>query len=163
MSIRNLGEMGINLQKIVNRLMHNDNLVKLLYYTNQDPLQEPALTDEEKVKKIYQNLIKIIPYQVAREDNCCTVYIYVVRGQKLPGNNEFRNIQILVDCIVPLNQWIIKDSNLRPFAILGEIQKSLDGKTINGFGQLESGDFELLDLTEENSVFRMYFNLTVYD
>ena len=38
MSVRNCGEIGVNLQKIVARLMANDNLVKLLYYTDKDPL-----------------------------------------------------------------------------------------------------------------------------
>ena len=32
MAVRNCGEMGENLQKIVSRLLANDNLVNLLYY-----------------------------------------------------------------------------------------------------------------------------------
>jgi hypothetical protein len=59
-----------------------------------------------------------------------------------------------VSSFVPLSSWIIKDTNLRPFAILGEIQSSLDNKTINGLGRLSGGDFELEMLTEETSSYK---------
>lgn len=163
MSARNLGEMGINLQKIVTRLLANDELVKLLYYPHPDPLNAPALDQKQKQTSVYQELIHVIPKAEYREDEKSQIAVYVTRGSKISSNKEFRNISISVDCVVPLNSWIIKDSNLRPFAILGEIQNSLDGKTINGLGKLESGDFNLIDLTDENSVYRMTFNLTDYD
>jgi hypothetical protein len=38
MGVRNCRELGENLQKIVHRLMSNDRLVNLLYYTDKDPL-----------------------------------------------------------------------------------------------------------------------------
>ena len=44
MAIRNSRDIGENLQKIVKRLMANDNLVNLLYYTDKDPLSQPHLT-----------------------------------------------------------------------------------------------------------------------
>jgi hypothetical protein len=46
MGVRNCKELGENLQKIVRRLMANDNLVNLLYYSDKDPLSQPYLTDE---------------------------------------------------------------------------------------------------------------------
>ena len=50
MGVRNCQEIGENLQKIVKRLLANDNLIKLLYYTDKDPLSQPLLTEEEKQK-----------------------------------------------------------------------------------------------------------------
>ena len=47
MGVRNCKELGINLQKIITRLMANDNLVKLLWYGDADPLSKAALTKEE--------------------------------------------------------------------------------------------------------------------
>ena len=79
------------------------------------------------------------------------------------SNNEFKDVSINIEVFVPLTQWIIKDVQLRPFAILGEIQKSLDGKTINGLGRLEGGDFDLNFLTEEISDYEQYFSLISYD
>ena len=68
-----------------------------------------------------------------------------------------------MEIFVPLTQWIIKDTNLRPFAIMGEIQKSLDGKKIDGLGKMTGGDFDLDFLTEEISAYLMTFTLTSYD
>jgi hypothetical protein len=52
---------------------------------------------------------------------------------------------------------------LRPFAILGEIEESLEGKTVNGLGKLEGGDFELSFLTEEISAYEQTFWITAYE
>ena len=49
--------------------------------------------------------------------------------------------------------WIFKNTNVRPFAILGEIEKSLQGKSINGLGKIDGGDFDLSFLTKEMSCY----------
>ena len=48
MGVRNCQELGTNLQKIVSRLLANDDLVKLLYYENDDPLGGATLDKEAK-------------------------------------------------------------------------------------------------------------------
>ena len=48
MGVRNCGELGVNLQKIVSRLMANDNLVNLLYFEDKDPMNHLPLTAEEQ-------------------------------------------------------------------------------------------------------------------
>ena len=163
MGVRNCQEIGENLQKIVKRLMANDNLVKLLYYTDKDPLAQPSLTDEQKIKEIFEKLIKIIPAVGAKEDAKSLVSIRVVGGSKLVTNGEFRNVKIMIEVFVPLTQWIIKDTNLRPFAILGEIEESLDGKVVNGLGKMQGGDFSLNFLTEEIVSYEQTFWITQYD
>ena len=52
---------------------------------------------------------------------------------------------------------------MRPFAIMGEIQKSLNEKTINGLGKMVGGDFDLNFLTEEISAYEQSFRLVTYD
>lgn len=154
MSVRNCGELGVNLQKIVSRLMANDNLVNLLYNEDKDPLNHLPLTAEEKQAEIFEKLIRVIPKVGSTENVKSIIVVYITRGSKISSNNEFTNITINVDVFVPLTQWIIKDSNLRPFAILGQIQESLEGKTINGLGKLSGGDFELALMTDEMSVYK---------
>lgn len=163
MSVRNCGELGINLQKIVSRLLANDDLVKLLYYEGKDPFGSTVLTTEEKNKLIFEKLIKITPRVTEDDANKSIVVIYVGGGRKNLGNSEFRTIEFIVDVFTPLDQWVIKDSNLRPFAILGEIQKSLDGKTINGLGKISGGDFELSNLTDKHSIYTQKFSIVEYD
>lgn len=163
MGIRNCREIGENLQKIIKRLMANDDLVKLLYYTGKDPLAQVALTEEQKKEEIFEKLIKIIPSVGPKEDAKSIIVISVVSGHQLNSNTEFKDVRIRVEVFVPLTQWFIKDSNLRPFAILGEIQESLNNKVINGLGKMRGGDFELNFLTEEISAYEQTFWITSYD
>lgn len=163
MSVRNCEEIGTNLQKIMTRLFANQNLLKLLYYTDKDPYSQPDLTQEQIKKEIYEKLIKITPRVGPKETAHSILVIKVSKGLTDSSNTEFRNISIDVESFVPLTQWIIKDDNLRPFAIMGEVQKSLDGKTINGLGKMVGGDFSLNFLTEEISAYEQQFNITTYD
>ena len=153
MSVRNCEEIGVNLQKIMTRLFTNQRLLKLLYYTDKDPYSQPDLTQEQIKTEIYEKLIKITPRVGPKETAHSILVLKVARGVTDSGNSEFRNIQIDVESFVPLTQWIIKDDNLRPFAIMGEVQKSLNGKTINGLGKMQGGDFTLNFLTEEISAY----------
>jgi hypothetical protein len=98
-----------------------------------------------------------------REDSRSVIAIYVPKAHGLSENSEFKTVTIAIDIFVPLTHWVIKNSNLRPFAIMGEIQKSLRGKTINGLGKIEGGDFDLTLLTDEMSGYRMVFNITEYE
>ena len=163
MGVRNCGELGANLQKIINRLIANDELVKLLYYENDNPLQGLALTPEKKQKEIFEKLIKTVPRVGTKDTAKSVVVVYVQRAAKIPGNKEFKNVRILVDVIVPLTQWYIKDANLRPFAILGRIQESLDDKTINGLGKISGGDFELNFVTDDVICYQQSYEITEYD
>lgn len=163
MAVRNCREIGENLQKIVSRLMANDRLVNLLYYTDKDPYSHPPLTDEQKKEEVFEKLIKIVPRLGPKEDSHSMISLRVVRGTKLGENTEFKNILIQIEVFIPLTQWMIKDSNLRPFAILGEIQESLDGKKINGLGKMQGGDFSLNFLTDEICSYEQTFSLIAYD
>lgn len=163
MSVRNCNELGENLQKIVSRLLANDDLVKLLYYEGMDPLGQLALSTEEKQKQIFEKLIKTVPRVGTKDTAKSVIVVYVQRAGKIAGNKEFKNVRILVDVIVPLTQWYIKSTNLRPFAILGEVQKSLDDKTINGLGKMSGGDFELNFVTDDVVCYQQSYEITEYD
>lgn len=163
MGIRNCAEIGENLQKIIKRLMANDELVKLLYYSDKDPLSNVALTEEQKQKEVFEKLIKVVPRVGPKETAQSILVVTVLKGNSNSENSEFRNVQIRVEVFVPLTQWLIKDSNLRPFAILGEVQKSLNDKTINGLGKMRGGDFEVNFFSEEISCYTQYFYITTYE
>lgn len=159
--VRNLKELGSFMQRIVKRLMNNQNLLKLLYYTDKDPLSQSDISDDTVKKEIYEKLIKVVPRVGPKETASSLIAIKIDRG-KANKNDEFRDIHFMIDVFVPLTQWIIKDENLRPFAIMGEIQKSLQGAKVDGIGQIIGGDFELNFLTEEISCYTMTFSVTSY-
>ena len=163
MATRNLADMGTNLQKIVKRLQANQNLMKLLYYSGKDPLSEDDINDSQIKNEIFEKLIKIVPRVGPKETAQSILAIRVVRGRSNEGNDEFRDFEIDIEVFVPLTQWIIKDSNLRPFAIMGEIHKSLNNKIIDGLGRMVGGNFQINFLTEEIGCYEMVYYITSYD
>ena len=54
MAVRKLQEMGENLQLIVKRLLANQTLLKLLYYTDKDPLSQPELTKDIIKEEVFE-------------------------------------------------------------------------------------------------------------
>ena len=163
MNVRNCTDIGINAQYIVKRLLANQNLLKLLYYTDKDPLSHDDLTQDQIQDEIFEKLVKIVPRVGPKETAHSIIAIRIARARGLASNSEFKNVNISVEVFVPMTQWIIKDTNLRPFAIMGEVQKSLNGKKIEGLGKLTGGDFSLNFLTEEISAYEQTFVLTSYD
>ena len=163
MNVRNCSDIGVNAQYIVKRLLANQNLLKLLYYTDKDPLSHDDLTPEQIQDEIFEKLVKIVPRVGPKETAHSLIAIRIARARGLASNNEFKAVNISVEVFVPMTQWIIKDTNLRPFAIMGEVQKSLNGKKIEGLGKLSGGDFSLNFLTEEISAYEQTFVLTSYD
>ena len=163
MNVRNCSDIGVNAQYIIKRLLANQNLLKLLYYTDKDPLSHEDLTEEQIQNEVFEKLVKIVPRVGPKETAHSIIAVRIARARGLATNNEFKNVNISVEIFVPMTQWVIKDTNLRPFAIMGEIQKSLNGKKIEGLGKMVGGDFDLNFLTEEISAYEQTFVLTSYD
>lgn len=163
MNVRNCKDIGVNAQYIVKRLLANQNLLKLLYYTDKDPLSHEDLTEEQIQNEVFGKLVKIVPRVGPKETAHSIVALRIARARGLASNSEFKNVMISVEVFVPMTQWIIKDTNLRPFAIMGEVQESLNNKKIEGLGKLTGGDFSLNFLTEEISAYEQTFVLTSYD
>ena len=161
--VRNLEELGPFLQKIMVRLTSNQNLLKLLYYSDKAPLEREDLTQDQIKNEFFDKLIKIVPRIGPKEDAKSLISLRVVDGARFSSNIEFQRIVLAIEVFVPLTQWKIKGANLRPFSIMGEIQKSLNEKVIDGMGKLWGGDFTINFLTDEMSCYEMTFDLTAYD
>lgn len=163
MAVRNCEELGENLSLIMERLCANQRLIKLLYYSDKDPLGHEDIPKEIVNEEIWNKLIKVIPKVGPKETAQSIIVIRVIGGLSVPSNDEFRVIKIAIEVFVPLTQWFIKSRNLRVFHILGEIQRSLNKKTINGLGKISGGNFDLNFVSDELCSYEMYFDLTTYD
>lgn len=160
---RNLEELGLDLQKIVARLQANQNLLKLLYYTGKDPLSEEDLTPAQIKNEVFEKLIKVVPRIGSNETAKSLVTLRVVRARSNTQNDQFKDFEIDIEVFVPLTQWFIKSSNLRPFAIMGQIHKTINNKIIDGFGKVTGGDFQINFLTDEVGSYEMVYYVTDYD
>ena len=163
--VRFLQEMGSNLIKMMKRLLANQNLLRLLTYTDRDPLasNKADVEADEAYLQGDNGVVRIIPVIGAKENSQSIITLRVLKGIPSMDNPEFLDIYFSIEVFVPNEQWIIKGDNLRPYSIMGEIQKSLEGKNINGLGTIRGSGFSVNFFTEEMSAFIMNYRITQYN
>ena len=161
MAVRNSQELGENLQNIAIRLLSNQNLCKLLVYSDKDPLTRE---DIENTMELLEKNITVVPLVDEKKfDTESKLVLVYDSGIVNEDNSEFKNIVLYVLVYTPLRSWIINDLQLRPFSIISEVEKSLKGKKINGLGKLSYNGFVLDLLTDDISCYKMEFEINAYD
>lgn len=120
---------------IINKIMANTRLQKLMYYNVKDPLSEAVLS-EEQVLELIENNIKIVPY--INYDNEIRNYVVITFDSFIPNgtNPEFRDNFIYIDVLSHKSCWQLKDFQLRPYRIAAEIDSMLDKERLTGIGKL---------------------------
>ena len=93
-------DMGI----IVNMIMKNDRLKKLLHYTTKDCLDKPKLTEDETLALFGKN-IKTVPKLYIDGSVLNYVLINFDNFTTNPENPEFRDNIIEFDIICHYDQW----------------------------------------------------------
>lgn len=120
---------------IINEILKNNRLKKLLYYTTSDAMEKPNLTEDESLSLLGTN-IKIVPKLYV--DGSVLNYILINFDNFIPSENpEFRDNTIQFDIICHFDQWNLKDYALRPYKIAGEIDSMFNLKKLTGIGYLE--------------------------
>ena len=137
-------DMGI----IVNMVMKNERLKKMLYYTTRDCLNKPNLS-QEQTQELFGKNIKIVPK--LQIDGSVLNYI-IVSFDNFSTNNtnpEFRDNIVEFDIICHFDQWHMKDFELRPYKIAAELDSMFNNKHLTGIGELQFMGAKQLILSEE--------------
>lgn len=136
-------DMGI----IVDKIMKNTRLKKLLYYNTKDALDRPALTEDQSLELFGKN-IKLVPKLYV--DGSVLTYIIISFDNFVQSSNpEFRDNIVEFDIICHFDQWQLQDFALRPYKIAGELDSMLDKKRLTGIGLLEFLGANQIILTDE--------------
>ncbi len=137
-------DMGI----IVNAIMKNEHLKKMLYYTTTDCLSRPKLTQEQTLG-LFGKQIKIVPKLYV--DGSVMNYIIVSFDNFTINttNPEFRDNIIEFDIICHFDQWHMKDFELRPYKIAAELDSMFNEKHLTGIGTLKFLGANQMILTDE--------------
>lgn len=136
-----------DMRLLVDKIFSNDRLCKLLYYTSKDAMEKPNLTDDEKLEMFGKN-IKLVPKLYV--DGSVLAYVIISFDNFIESSNpEFRDNVIEFDIICHFDQWSLKDFNLRPYRIAGELDSMLNNKRLTGIGKLEFLGANQIVLTDE--------------
>lgn len=121
---------------IVNMILKNERLKKLLYYTTKDCLDKPNLTEEESLDLIGKN-IKIVPKIEITNDLISYIMIRFNDFLETEDNPEFRQNIIEFDIICNIDLWQLKDFQLRPYKIAAELDTMFSNQHLSGIGNIE--------------------------
>lgn len=132
---------------IINSMLKNERLKRLLYYTTQDALDKPNITQKETLGLIGKN-IKMIPKLILDK----TVLNYVIVSFKnfgLSSNPQFRTNVVEFDIICHFDQWQLNDFALRPYKIAAEIDTMFCNQKLTGIGKLEFLGSKMIGINNE--------------
>ena len=133
---------------IVDMIMKNERLKKMLHYTSRDCLSKPNLNQDESLALFGKN-IKIVPKLYV--DGSVLNYIIVSFDNFTQNgtNPEFRDNIVEFDIICHFDQWHMKDFELRPYKIAAELDSMFNGKHLTGIGELQFLGANQMILTDE--------------
>ena len=133
---------------IVDMIMKNDRLKKMLYYTTKDCLSKRDLSEDETIN-LFGQQIKTVPKLIV--DGSVLNYIIISFDNFISNqtNPEFRDNIIEFDIICHFDQWQLNDFELRPYRIAAEIDSMFNNKRLTGLGDIEFLGANQMILTDE--------------
>ena len=124
-----------DMEIIVNCLLNNNRLKRLLFYTTPDALDKPDITDEQTIEMIGKQIKNIPKVQIDKE--LLNYVIISFDNFTETSNPEFRDNTISFDIICHFDQWQLKDFKLRPYKIAAEIDSLINDKKMSGIGRIQ--------------------------
>ena len=121
---------------ILSRMMSNERLKRLLYYTTPDALERENITEEQSYNLINKNIVFVPKNKVNPE---VKNFILISFDNFVPNltNPQFRNNIVGFDILCHYDQWKLKDFQLRPYKIAAELDSILADTHLTGIGRFE--------------------------
>lgn len=136
-----------DLSIIVEKIMKNNSLKKLLWYTTPDCMSKPNLTEDETLE-MFGKQIKIVPK--LQVDGEILNYVIINFDNFTPTDSEeWRDNIIEFDVICHFDQWRLGDFKLRPYRIAAEVDSMVNDKKFSGIGTLKFLGANQMILTDE--------------
>ena len=122
---------------IVDMMLKNNRLKKLLYYNVENCLFQENLTEDQSLELIEDGYIRMVPKLYVDKD--VLNYIIISFDNFTPNmtNPEFRDNIISFDIICHFNQWQMPNFQLRPYKIAAEIDTLFNNRHLSGIGELQ--------------------------
>lgn len=129
--------MGEDIFNIINRITKDQTLLKLIKYTDNDPLKHPDLTQEEIDEMLHKNIL--ITPKIPDDDTDLNNYLVILLDNYTvdPVNIDFKVVEIRFDVVCPMDRWIINEKTLRPYLIMNRLDKNFNEQKLSGIGNLK--------------------------
>ena len=136
------------LSQVVELLLKNDRLKRLLYYTDPKALHLPKLTPAQSLSLV-NDQIRIIPKLGTEVD--VKPHIVLTFDKFIPTDDmtAFRSCVLGVDITVPYDYWNLENFKLRPYAIAGEVDAMLNKSNQTRLGIADFAGARMLIVNSE--------------
>lgn len=162
MSQRRFAVMGDNTFKILNKLVNNQRICRLLKYQVRDPFSNKyedvdgiELLNKQilAVPKVFDASTEKMAYIVAVFDN------FVVNQ----FNPEFKISTVRFDVACPYDEWVLDENSLRPYLIMQEIDNMFNQAKLSGIGNLQFYRADMLTLSPQIGGFSMEYKINEFN
>lgn len=159
---RRFSVMGENLFRILNKIITNQRICRLLKYQNEDPFSED-LEDVNGLDLIHKQIC-VIP-KIPETDGTEMSFINIVFDKFVVNSNnpDFKISTVRFDVICPFNEWIVNNSNLRPYLIMQELDAMFNQAKMSGIGNLQFVSSETLVLSPHLGGYSMLYSINEFN
>lgn len=151
----NFQTLGKNLILISNKLLSNQNLCKLLYYSTKNPLSE---TDIAEPDFLMNKNIRVVPKVPDITLDKGSIIVVLLENYDVDSINEQTlAVTIRFDIICPIDEWIINEESLRPMLIMSEISSMFNKFQLRGIGKMRLVGAERIAVSDSYAGYTMIF------
>lgn len=162
MSQRRFAVMGDNTFKILNKLVNNQRICRLLKYQVRDPFSE-KYEDVDGVELLNKNILavpKVFDASTEKMSYIVAVFDNFVVNQ---FNPDFKVSTVRFDIACPYDEWLLDESSLRPYLIMQEIDNMFNQGKLAGIGNLQFHRADMLTLSPQIGGFSMEYKINEFN
>lgn len=141
--------MDKDISRMMEKILENKKLLKLLYYSTPDSLSKSDLDSEQIKSLITNNQITNVPEIKINSEGEGRSYLVITFDDFKPNdtNKFYRDHVIRFQIMCPYDYWKLDNFQLRPYRIAAEIDSMFAEKRFSGIGVLNfiRADLDIYD------------------
>lgn len=122
---------------IFEKMMGDQELLKLLYYSSPDAVNKPDIEDNEILEYIAENNIRLVPDLTIPEKQISIVSVYMDDFSVNSTNPQYIDNFLTFEILCPVECWKMDNYQFRPMRIMHRIQSLFNNSKLNGIGRVE--------------------------
>ena len=162
MSQRRFAVMGDNTFKILNKLVNNQRICRLLKYQVRDPFSD-KYEDVDGIELLNKQILAVPKVFVASTEKMA--YIVAVFDNFVVNqfNPDFKISTVRFDIACPYDEWVLDENSLRPYLIMQEIDNMFNQGKLAGIGNLQFHRADMLTLSPQIGGFSMEYKINEFN
>lgn len=152
-----------DLSLIVDRMLKNERLKKLIYYSQPNALDRPKVPQEETLNMLGKQ-IRLLPKVYVDKPEFCYIVITCPDFAENIKNPEFRDNSIVFTILCHFDSWSLGNFKMRPYAIASEIDTMFNNERLTGIGKIQFYKANLINENDEFGGIKLIYTTThAYD